>query len=216
MTTADVLFQIGDPGYQSTRQTETRHHPLGKTCWHYSQYGMPCDEYDALRDRANGHCEICGIAEGDTPRGMLVIDHFHGWRAGFIRGLLCDKCNSGVMSCHDGLKIWGENRRWQAKAIEYERNSWQEPSELAREDMSLRRELYRQSDPRYVSQYVLYKLATYVPPPPAKPKQSGWIPLLKGEEAIAERLREYLNPEAIVRLANLLAATTETATERPR
>lgn len=183
-----------------TKETETRHRLDGKTCWHFSYHGLTCDTYDALRARAAGHCEICGTAEEKTRRGTLVIDHFRGWRASFTRGLLCDKCNAGVMACHDGKKIWGANRRWQAKVIEYEQNSWDTPSDLARADMALRVELFRRDDPRYVDSYALYRqeLAGQVAPPAPR------ISLAGGPEAIAARVRKNLPATQVRRLARLL------------
>lgn len=71
MTSDGALFPMTETAERPTRQTETRHHAEGKTCFHFMGYGLTCDEYDALRARAAGHCEICGIAEGDTPRGAL-------------------------------------------------------------------------------------------------------------------------------------------------
>jgi hypothetical protein len=107
------------------RATETRHHPQGKTCHHFEYHGLSCDEFDALHSRAGGRCEICETPTEETGGRRLVVDHF--WRDGrrIIRGLLCDKCNV-VMSCMDGRKPWGANRRWESKARTYEANAWGE------------------------------------------------------------------------------------------
>ncbi|MEU8839943.1 endonuclease domain-containing protein [Streptomyces roseus] len=113
---------------RSTRQTETRHHPLGKTCHHFQHHGLTCDQYDALRNRAAGRCEICQTPEAETGGRRLVVDHYEDSRVGrFIRGLLCDKCNA-VMACIDGRKRWGSNRSWERRARRYELSSWQQPS----------------------------------------------------------------------------------------
>ena len=108
-----------------TRATETRHHPQGKTCHHFEYHGLSCDEFDALHSRSGGQCEICETPVEETGGRRLVVDHY--WRDGrrIIRGLLCDKCNV-VMSCMDGRKPWGANRRWEPKAREYEANAWGE------------------------------------------------------------------------------------------
>lgn len=137
----------------SLYKTETQHHPQGKTCRHYSIYRLTCDAYDALRARAGGNCEICGIAEEEAPRGGLVIDHFRGRRTTVIRGLICTKCNGSVMQCIDGRRVWGKNRKWEERAREYERNSWQVPSEEAREEMAARTEMLSKYDPRYVPKW---------------------------------------------------------------
>jgi hypothetical protein len=110
-----------------TRKTETRHSLNGKTCHHFQYHGLTCDEYDALRARAAGHCELCGTAEPDTGGRRLVVDHYEGNQLRFIRGLLCDRCNS-LMSCIDGRKRWGPDRSRVAAAREYERRSWHQPS----------------------------------------------------------------------------------------
>jgi hypothetical protein len=123
-------------------KTETRHHPLGKTCHHFEYHHLTCDEYDDLRARAGGHCQICGIAEEDTRRGFLVVDHFRGRKTRVIRGLLCDLCNTTVMRCIDGSRVWGDDaRKLEARAREYERASWQVPSEEARQEMAARVEM---------------------------------------------------------------------------
>jgi hypothetical protein len=112
-----------------SRKDQTRHHPKGKTCHHWQHHWLTCDEYDQLRARAAGACEICRTPEAETGGRRLVIDHFEDRQARlwFIRGLVCDRCNT-VMSCFDGHKPWGANRRWEAAAREYEARSWQQPS----------------------------------------------------------------------------------------
>jgi hypothetical protein len=107
-------------------RTETRHHPLGRTCHHFQYHRLTCDEYDSLRARAAGRCELCGIAEEEAGGKRLVVDHFELGSARFIRGVLCDKCNA-VMSCLDGTKTWGQNRSWEARALAYEANAWHQP-----------------------------------------------------------------------------------------
>lgn len=88
---------------------------------------MTCDEYDALRARSEGRCEICGTPEAETGGKRLVVDHYQRHGLHFVRGMICDSCNV-VMSCMDGNKNWGKNRRWEAKAKEYVANSWQKPT----------------------------------------------------------------------------------------
>ncbi|MEU2487114.1 endonuclease domain-containing protein [Streptomyces sp. NPDC012617] len=81
----------------------------GTPCTH-AAYRLSCDEYDAMRQRAWGRCEICDKADDETPRGLLVIDHFQGMEVWFVRGLLCDRCNA-VMQRHDGMAPWGPATR---------------------------------------------------------------------------------------------------------
>src|SRR4051812_19457719 len=93
-----VLYNCKMETAKPSRKTETRHSKAGKTCHHFVYHRLTCDEYDALRERAAGRCEICGTAEADTGGRRLVVDHFHGGKLHLIRGLLCDSCNV-VMSC---------------------------------------------------------------------------------------------------------------------
>lgn len=110
-----------------SRRTETRHSVTGKTCHHFEYHRLTCDDYDRLRERAAGRCEICGTPEAETGGKRLVVDHFQGRGVRLIRGLLCDSCNA-VMSCVDGTKRWGANRRWESKALDYQAASWEQPS----------------------------------------------------------------------------------------
>lgn len=112
-----------------TRKNQTRHHPEGKTCHHWQHHWLTCDEYDQLRARAAEACEICRTPESETGGRRPVIDHFEdrAARLWFIRGLVCDRCNA-VMSCVDGRKKWGANRRWESAAKAYEERSWDRPT----------------------------------------------------------------------------------------
>lgn len=162
----------------------------GKLCFHYTLYGLTCDEYDAMRARAGGHCEICGVPEELTKRKRLVVDHFHAGRASFIRGLLCDTCNTSVMPCIDGLKAWGVNRQWEAKAREYEANSWEQPSAAALALMAARVE----KQPKYRRR-----------PMPTRDRINAIaVPTRQGVPAMAERLLAYLTPDEIAELVVLL------------
>lgn len=118
------------PKPASLRRTETRHHAKGLTCHHFACHRLTCDEYDRLQARAAGLCELCRTPQSETGGQRLVIDHF--WDAGtqvrFVRGLLCDRCNS-VLACLDERKAWGAaNRHWEDKAREYEARSFQQPT----------------------------------------------------------------------------------------
>jgi Recombination endonuclease VII. len=107
-------------------------------CQHLGPYHLTCDEYEALRDRAQDRCEICRTHGHDTPRGSLVIDHFQSDDLFFVRGLLCDRCNA-VMARHDRKRVWGPaTRPWAAKAAVYHRNSWgATPQQLALADQHI-------------------------------------------------------------------------------
>jgi hypothetical protein len=113
--------------------TVNRHVAPDKICNHFNTYGLLCDEYDRLRARAAGCCEICQTPEADTTRGSLVIDHFQQGDTWFVRGLVCDRCN-GVMARHDRRLAWGPaTRPWVDQSAEYHRRSWGATPELLAE-----------------------------------------------------------------------------------
>ncbi|MFD3978348.1 endonuclease domain-containing protein [Streptomyces griseus] len=102
----------------------------GSKCTHLLGYRLTCDQYEAMRDRAQGRCEICDRLDRETPRRELVIDHFTGGRGTgvwFVRGLLCDRCNS-VMQRHDGTAPWGPSARpFVMRARSYHLNAFGRP-----------------------------------------------------------------------------------------
>ena len=60
------------------------------------KYGLSIDDYDALVEKQNGLCAICGQPPTPTSRGasLLVVDHDH--ETGRVRGLLCNLCNPAL------------------------------------------------------------------------------------------------------------------------
>ena len=56
-------------------------------------YGMTVNEYQEVHDSQSGKCAICGLSD------KLFVDHCH--KTGAIRGLLCNKCNSGMGFLND-------------------------------------------------------------------------------------------------------------------
>ncbi|MGA5496682.1 endonuclease domain-containing protein [Streptomyces cinereoruber] len=99
-------------------------------------YGLTCDTYESMRDRAQDRCEICGLLDRDTLRGQIVIDHFRGGGVFFVRGLVCDRCNA-LMSRHDGTALWGpKTLPGKAAARAYHLRAFEKPSpeELERAD----------------------------------------------------------------------------------
>ena len=65
-------------------------------------YGIDVNEYEKLFKKQNGKCAIC---EG-KPGGRwntFMIDHNHS--TGFIRGLLCLKCNRAIGLIKDDIQI---------------------------------------------------------------------------------------------------------------
>jgi hypothetical protein len=63
-----------------------------------ARYGLePSDFYRMVKEQ-NGVCKICATPLHDGPRGACV-DHCH--TTGFIRGILCVKCNAGLGQFRD-------------------------------------------------------------------------------------------------------------------
>lgn len=101
-----------------------RHVDPSKICHHFQRFDLDCDEYDQLRQRAAGRCEICKTPEEDTTRGRLIIEHYHHGDVWFVRGLVCDKCNR-VMACHDRSMAWGPaTRPFAEQGAAFHRNAW--------------------------------------------------------------------------------------------
>lgn len=114
-------------GNEFWSKDQNRHHPRGAICHHYSRFKLTCDEYDRLRARAQDRCEICRTSEVETIHQRLVIDHFSGKPACYVRGLVCDTCNQ-VMACHDGNRNWGpKTSPFREQAAAYAANSWHSP-----------------------------------------------------------------------------------------
>lgn len=64
-------------------------------------YGLTTEDFDTMVTKQNNQCGICGI---DLSFGIgPCVDHCH--TTGKVRGLLCQKCNSGVGLLNDDPKI---------------------------------------------------------------------------------------------------------------
>lgn len=185
------------------KPTGPGHNRPDLVCHHVLYHGLSCEEYEAMRERAGGRCEICKVDERETKRGFLVVDHFHGSgpAAEFTRGMLCDFCNNSVMQAYDGLKAWGANRRFEEAAREYERNSWEQPSEQALREMAARTE--KLPAIRKVRRWPVKYHGISCP-------ESIDLPLRKGPMAIAKQLRRYLTPKQVAKLVEFLTEPEET------
>lgn len=165
-------------------------------CTH-TLYGLTCEAYDALRDRAEDACEICRTPDHQTTRGKLVIDHFQGAGLFFVRGLLCDKCNS-VMSRHDRTAPWGPaSLPFKEKARAYHLDAWDKPTA---EELALADE--------YIQSRSTYSPIGFPSPRPKIHVRTGkpYVRLDQGTTRIAQKLRKYLSPEQLARVIALLAA----------
>ena len=61
------------------------------------KYGLTLEEYEAIKTKQNGECLIC------HKTTELLLDHSH--RTGYIRGMLCDRCNRGLGYFMDNPEI---------------------------------------------------------------------------------------------------------------
>jgi hypothetical protein len=57
------------------------------------KYNLEPEHKQALLDKQNGCCAICGYKFGQK-KGDIKVDHCH--TKGHVRGLLCDLCNRGL------------------------------------------------------------------------------------------------------------------------
>src|SRR3990167_8674049 len=66
---------------------------LERYLWVQHQYGLSRDQFDDMCRRYPA-CAICGGGNPGKGRRNLSIDHDHV--TGIVRGLLCNRCNSGI------------------------------------------------------------------------------------------------------------------------
>ncbi|MFE7395686.1 endonuclease domain-containing protein [Streptomyces sp. NPDC057557] len=180
-----------------SRHTEKRHGTPDTTCVHYLNYALTCDQYDDMRRRANGRCEICQTPEAETTRGMLVVDHFQGGGAWFVRGMLCDRCNS-VMSRHDRAAVWGPaSLPFREKAAEYHLNAFGRPTPA---------DFRKAAD--YIAARKPFNVRDVPRPAPAPraeaPKKARQVRLDRGVKHLARGLLRHLTPEQLTNLVELL------------
>jgi hypothetical protein len=76
---------------------------------------MECVEFEALRGRAAGCCEACGVLEEEAGLGRLIIDHDHRYGREAVRGLICSACNSqlSVLENYHPYKELAADRRFE-------------------------------------------------------------------------------------------------------
>lgn len=63
------------------------------------KFGMTLEDYDAMLERQQGACAICGITSDKT----FHVDHCH--TTGKIRGLLCSNCNTALGLFKDSIEL---------------------------------------------------------------------------------------------------------------
>lgn len=74
------------------------------------QYGISVEYYEQERESQQFRCKICLAHENTQPHKRLYVDHCH--TTGKYRGLLCQKCNTGLGMFQDSVESLN-------KAIEY-------------------------------------------------------------------------------------------------
>lgn len=65
------------------------------------RFGITAQQYDAILARQNGVCAICRSVCKSGRK--LSVDHDH--KTGFVRGLLCSRCNIGVGQFDDNYQL---------------------------------------------------------------------------------------------------------------
>jgi hypothetical protein len=65
------------------------------------KYGVTEQQYEQAILAVGGVCEICG--QSCSVHRNLSVDHDHD--TGFVRGLLCMKCNAGIGKFGDGIEL---------------------------------------------------------------------------------------------------------------
>ena len=91
--------------YQKRKDTDRafrREHP--ELFWAQrirNKYGLTVEAYSVALESQNGLCAICGDPPEKGKR--LRVDHHH--QAGAVRGLLCDRCNTGIGLLRDDPDI---------------------------------------------------------------------------------------------------------------
>jgi hypothetical protein len=63
--------------------------------WHASEYNLSPEQYASMRAKQGGRCAIC------NSDFSLCVDHNH--KTGFVRGLLCRRCNMMLGHLNDDV-----------------------------------------------------------------------------------------------------------------
>ena len=63
-----------------------------RACYLWRTYGITVEDYEEMWDEQDGSCAICDEEFADHTHGK--VDHNH--KTGKVRGLLCNKCNTGL------------------------------------------------------------------------------------------------------------------------
>ena len=96
-STGKATRKVNRETYYSRHKTRL----LAKT--KYRKHGIDQEQYDNMLAKQNGVCAICKKPENKKNTKKLSIDHYH--KTNKIRGLLCNKCNTGIGLLMDDPKI---------------------------------------------------------------------------------------------------------------
>lgn len=73
-----------------------------KRAWLRRAYNLTLEDYQKMLDDSGGFCEICS-KPFDFDNREPCVDHDHV--TGIVRGLLCQKCNTGIGMLNDDATI---------------------------------------------------------------------------------------------------------------
>ena len=68
-----------------------------------ARYGMTLEQYAAMLAAQGGGCAICGSATSSGCKNSFHVDHNH--KTGNVRGILCQRCNTGIGSLREDATI---------------------------------------------------------------------------------------------------------------
>lgn len=77
------------------------------------QYSLTREDLTQMKAARGGKCDICGV----VPKETLHVDHDHS--SGFVRGLLCLECNTGLGKFKDRIDLIQQAIRYLRRANTY-------------------------------------------------------------------------------------------------
>jgi len=77
-------------------------------------YGLEQAEYDRMMREQRHACGVCSVSFKGLDRRLIHVDHDH--RTGVVRGLLCNRCNTGLAAFIDDMSLIVHAAAYVAKA----------------------------------------------------------------------------------------------------
>ncbi|WP_374580593.1 endonuclease VII domain-containing protein [Sphingomonas sp. J344] len=90
----------------ATRRYRARHPTRAKESDLRNRYGLSLTDFHDLLEAQGGVCAICSEPEQVKDGRSLAVDHDHS--TGEVRGLLCQKCNTGLGKFRDSPDLLRE------------------------------------------------------------------------------------------------------------